>query len=37
MPEKMDHNTLDVMTDFVAPLAEFLDTFGIETNNPVYD
>ena len=29
----MDHNNLDVIGDFIAPLSEFLDNFGITTNN----
>jgi hypothetical protein len=29
----MDHNTLDILRDFVAPLSEFLENFGIETLN----
>jgi hypothetical protein len=29
LPEEMDHNNLDVVGDFVAPLGEFLDTFDI--------
>lgn len=29
----MDHNNLDVIGDFIAPLSEFLDNFGIQTHN----
>jgi hypothetical protein len=29
----MDHNNLDIIGDFVAPLAEFLDNFSIITHN----
>ena len=31
----MDHNTLDIIGDFIAPLSEFLDNFGIVTHNNV--
>jgi fermentation-respiration switch protein FrsA (DUF1100 family) len=33
LPEDMDHNNLDIIGDFVAPLAEFLDNFSIITHN----
>jgi hypothetical protein len=29
----MDHNNLDIIGDFIAPLSEFLDNFSILTNN----
>ena len=29
----MDHNNLDVIGDFIAPLSEFLENFSIVTNN----
>jgi hypothetical protein len=29
----MDHNNLDIIGDFIAPLSEFLDNFSIMTNN----
>lgn len=29
----MDHNNLDVIGDFIAPLSEFLDNFSIITHN----
>jgi hypothetical protein len=29
----MDHNNLEVINDFVAPLSEFLDNFAILTHN----
>lgn len=33
LPENMDHNSLDVIGDFVAPLSEFLENFGVKTMN----
>ena len=33
LPEQMDHNNLDVIGDFIAPLSEFLDNFAIFTHN----
>lgn len=33
LPETMDHNTLDIVRDFIAPLSEFLENFGIDTQN----
>jgi len=33
LPENMDHNNLDVIGDFIAPLSEFLDNFSIHTHN----
>lgn len=33
LPELMDHNNLDVIGDFIAPLSEFLDNFQIITHN----
>ena len=33
LPENMDHNNLDVIGDFIAPLSEFLDNFAIITHN----
>jgi hypothetical protein len=33
LPEEMDHNNLDIIGDFIAPLSEFLDNFSIMTNN----
>ena len=29
----MDHNNLDVIEDFIAPLSEFLENFSILTHN----
>jgi len=29
----MDHNSLDIIGDFIAPLSEFLENFGISTMN----
>ena len=33
LPETMDHNSLDVMRDFIVPLSEFLENFDIHTLN----
>jgi fermentation-respiration switch protein FrsA (DUF1100 family) len=33
LPENMDHNNLEVVGDFIAPLSEFLDNFSISTHN----
>jgi len=33
LPEQMDHNNLDVVGDFIAPLSEFLDNFSISSSN----
>ena len=33
LPEEMDHNNLDIIADFIAPLSEFFDNFSIHTNN----
>jgi len=37
LPEEMDHNNLDVIGDFLAPLSEFFDTFSIQTCLPTYN
>lgn len=33
LPEEMDHNNLDILGDFIAPLSEFLENFSIITHN----
>lgn len=35
LPENMDHNNLDIIGDFIAPLSEFLDNFTIKTDNDI--
>ena len=33
LPEEMDHNNLDIIADFIAPLSEFFENFSINTHN----
>lgn len=35
LPEQMDHNNLEVIGDFIAPLSEFLENFHISTDNNI--
>jgi abhydrolase domain-containing protein 17 len=34
LPELMDHNSLDVIGDFIAPLNDFLENFGLSSVSP---